>query len=279
MSQNELALQRDSESGLMVLDLDPEDSNIGYENQTEADRKKVWLKQLQGSSSECKNKNRVEGAQPGHFYHTGTGRLFKDGVEIICCITESCFVEWKPDGGGFVGKHRADSPKVKEAEDHSEEKGIWPWVTPKTKNKLIDTRYMYILCPGETDDAPWEFATFSVSMSKMDPYQSFMADAWRYRALNSAGDRVKVPLPMFRIKLTSFDTESNGQEYSGLKMEAAVDNDLDKYLISKTDPRYIAAVAINEAFKTGEIKVDLASENKDDVRDADFELIDGKEAF
>lgn len=276
MSQNELALERDSESGLVLLDLDPEDSNIGYENQTEDDRSKVWLKQLQGSSSECKNKNRVEGAQPGHFYHTGNGRLFKDGVEIICCTTEACYVEWKPDGGGFVSRHRADSAKCREAEAHSEPKGIWPWQLPNG-NKMVDTRYMLVLCPGETDDAPWEFANFSISMSKLPPYREFMARPHRYRAITPAGKKVKVPLPMFRIKLSSFDTESNGQEYSGLKMEAAVNDDLDDSMIAKTDPRYIEAVAINEAFTTGDFTVDPSSESG--AKDVDFELIDGKEAF
>lgn len=270
---NDLALPRDEESGLVVLDIAPEDSKIGYENQSSDDRSKVWLKHLQGTSAECKNKNRVAGAVPGDFYHTGTGRLFKGEVEIIICTTKPCFVEWKPNGQGFVGHTQKGSAKWLEAKRNGDETGVFPWKL-NNGNDLVDTRYLMILCPGETDSSPWEFATFSVASSKMKPYKQFMDDVWRFRVVNGAGKKVRVPLPMVRVKLTSFDDEGPSGEFSNIRIEAAVDDDISKSLLAPTDPRFIAAKEIARAFNEGEIQVDFESEHRD------VEVIDSRgEAF
>lgn len=260
---NDIVLSKDEETGLVVLDLAPEDGDLGYENQTADDRKRVWLKQLQGSSAECKNRNRVEGAVPGDFYHTGTGRLFKDSVEIIICTTESCFVEWKPNGGGFVGRVAKGSAKWLEAKRNSEETGIFPWRL-ENGNILQDTRYLMVLCPGETDSAPWEFAVFSISSSKFSAYKTFMDRAWRSRIMNAAGEKIRTPLPLIRVKLSSFDDEGQNQEFSNLKMEAAVDDDISKSLLSPSDPRFLLGKEIAKKFNAGEVTIDYSSESHDE---------------
>lgn len=269
----------DKATGLVVMDISEEESEFGYENQSSEDRSKVWLKQLQSLSKECK-RGRVKDAKEGMFFHTGTGRLFEDGVEIVVCVTDNAYVEWKPKGAGFVGRGKKGDNKYVEAKRNGEETGAFPWPLDNG-NLYVDTRYMMVLCPGATDADTWEFGTFSISSTKMKPYLKIMDDCWRHRVLNKAGKKVRPPLASFRIVMKSFDDGEVGREHSGLIMEFAVDNDINKSMRPKTDPLYIAANLIREEYLEGALRVDASSETvaEPGVRDADFELIDGKEAF
>lgn len=276
---SDLALKRDKESGLVIMDISDEESEFGYENQSSDDRSKVWLKQLQSLSKECK-RGRVKDAKEGMFYHTGTGRLFEDGVEIVVCVTDNAFVEWKPKGAGFVSRGKKGDAKWIEAKKNGDETGAFPWPLDNG-NLYVDTRYMMVLCPGAMDADPWEFGTFSISSTKMPPYKEIMDKCWRHRVLNKEGKKVRPPLSSIRMIMKSFDDGEVGREHSGLIMEFAVDNDIDKSLRLGTDPLYIAANKIREEYLEGTLKVDASSETGDEpgVRDADFELIDGKAAF
>lgn len=281
---SDLALKKDEESGLVLADYG--DTGVdGFEGQTEDDRSKVWLKLLQGTSPQCKGKNKIAEARPGMFYHTGTGRLFdgEKGVEIIILLTRSCYVEWKPKGGGYVGEHEKGSDVYEKARAFSDERGIFPLQIPTETedgvvagNVLKDTRYVYILSPGRTDESPWEFASLAIDSTKLKPYKRMMDRLWRFRVLNAQGKEVRPPMFAVKLRLVSFDDEANGQEFSGLRFEAANDDDLSQSLLTPDSELFKAASKIALALNTGDIEVDHSS--IDEGRADNDEVIDN-EAF
>ena len=254
--KTELAIKRDEETGLVVMDIPSELAGRGTEQLTSEDRSIAWLKLLQGGSPEIKSsRTRVEGASPGMFYNSATGDLFND-VEITICTTERQFTEWTPEdkGGGFVGKHDAASPIVREAIAYSKQEDIWPIRRPNG-NELIDTRYLYVLA-GEATEA----AVFAISSKKLKTYKNLMARIHNFRVLNSAGERVQPPLCAIRILCSSFDDSAKGHDFSNLTLEPAVDNDLAKSLLPMDDPRVKIGLQVADDFDNSRLKVDYAGE-------------------
>lgn len=48
----------------------------------------------------------------GHFYNSLTGEDYGNSVELIVCHFDKMWVEWKPNQGGFVGRHPIGSIPV-----------------------------------------------------------------------------------------------------------------------------------------------------------------------
>ena len=263
---DELAIKRDEETGLVVMDIPSEFEGIGSEQLGADDRTVPWFKILQGGSPEIKSANsRVEGAQPGMFYNSATGDLFSgdEGVEITICTTERKFVEYAPKdkGGGFIGKHEPGSPVVREAEAHSKLNDIWPIERPN-KNRIVDTRYLYVLV-GDC----LEPAVMAISSSKLknfkNSYKEKMSIYHRCRVKNSNGDKVKPPLCMIRFIVKSFDDVGKGEDFSNLKMFFAVDDNINKSIRSFDDPIVKLGIQVAEDFNNSNIQVDYAEERVD----------------
>lgn len=265
MSKKELGVVQRSESGLVLSDLDEADAGMGFENQTSDDRSTPWFKLLQSGSPECKNKNRVEGALPGMFFNQSTKELFPaEGVEVTICTTERVFVEWKPDGAGFAGRHEKNSKVYYEAKNYSAAEGFWPWRLPNG-NELVETVNLYLLIPSKNGIEP---VVMPISSTKFKTYSDLMDKFDRYRVELSNGKLVKPPMCIHRIKLSSFDDEGKGNEFSGLLMEGAANNNLDEGMLKKDDPRYIAGKLLAQQFKEGKVEVDYDAEKGDDTEGA-----------
>ena len=101
-----------------------DDAGGGFENQDEDDYQIPFLIVLQKGSPQCDPDNAAydKDAAPGMFMNTVSEELY-DEVTIVGAITEHCFTEWKPDRGGFVGKHAKNSDVVKLAKEQSEKFG------------------------------------------------------------------------------------------------------------------------------------------------------------
>lgn len=54
-----------------------------------------------------------EGKVPvGHFYNSISGKDYGDNIDVVVCHFEKVWVEWKPNAGGFVGRHPVGSLDV-----------------------------------------------------------------------------------------------------------------------------------------------------------------------
>lgn len=50
--------------------------------------------------------------EAGHFYNSLTGEDLGTKLELVCCQFQKAWVEWKPNNGGFVGRHLPGSIEV-----------------------------------------------------------------------------------------------------------------------------------------------------------------------
>lgn len=48
----------------------------------------------------------------GHFYNSISGKDYGDKIKVIVCHFQKMWVEWKPNAGGFVGRHEIGSIPV-----------------------------------------------------------------------------------------------------------------------------------------------------------------------
>jgi hypothetical protein len=97
---------------------------------------------LQSNSPQAKkgDPNRIDGAEAGDFWlRNATVIKGEEGLLFQNCYFDKDFVEWQPDRGGFVGRHR-DMPAdaVKEVDPSNENKITW---VRSNGNEVVETRY------------------------------------------------------------------------------------------------------------------------------------------
>jgi hypothetical protein len=99
---------------------------------------------LQAGSPQVKkgDPSRIEGAEAGDFWlRNATDPIIKgeDGLLFQHCYFDKDFVEWQPNRGGFVARHR-DMPDdvTKEVDPNNENKIIW---VRTNGNEVVETRY------------------------------------------------------------------------------------------------------------------------------------------
>lgn len=128
---------------------------------------------LQSGSPQVKRKDEkyVEGAQEG-FIFDNTTQLAIDGdvgIEVIPCFFEPAEVEWRPDRGGFVQKHPADTPLKSQVRPVANDDGKVELKLPNG-NILTETKYFYCwyrprVAEGEPNPYSWEMGVIGMSSS------------------------------------------------------------------------------------------------------------------
>jgi hypothetical protein len=51
----------------------------------------------------------IEGAEEGDFFNTVTREVYKGGFEFVCLDYKHMYIEWRPNRGGFAGRHDAEN--------------------------------------------------------------------------------------------------------------------------------------------------------------------------
>jgi hypothetical protein len=99
---------------------------------------------LQSNSPQAKkgDPNRIDGAEAGDFWLRNAAEPIIKGEEGLLfqhCYFDKDFVEWQPNRGGFVARHR-DMPDdaVKEVDPSNENKITW---VRSNGNEVVETRY------------------------------------------------------------------------------------------------------------------------------------------
>src|SRR4030066_1543838 len=103
-----------SDTKKKAVDFLEEIAGQGTENIAMDDMKTPFLVILQQNSPQCVKGNSayVKGAEAGFFFNSLTQKIYGPEIEFIplCVIKE--WLEWKPNRGGFAGKHAPNSVKV-----------------------------------------------------------------------------------------------------------------------------------------------------------------------
>jgi len=145
------------------------DSGSGSENVTAQDMAIPIISILQANSPQCKRSDPkyIEGAHEGCLYNNVTESLEGDeehGITVVPCFFEKVFIEWKPNRGGFVAIHPANTPlrdQIKMVKN-SEGKDV---PTLPSGNNLIETDQHYVLVLKR--DGSFEAAVIAMSSSAL----------------------------------------------------------------------------------------------------------------
>lgn len=99
--------------GMSVEDL-MSDAGAGSENVSAENMAIPIICILQGNSPQVKKSDPkyIPGSTEGDLYNNVTNQVYKgeDGIRVVPCFFEKVFIEWRPNRGGFVAAHGADTP-------------------------------------------------------------------------------------------------------------------------------------------------------------------------
>jgi hypothetical protein len=238
------------------------DDPTGFEGQTAADKSIPLITVLQELSPAVKKKHEdyVEGAEEGMLFNTATQELYdgEEGLVFAPACTVHTFLEFVPraKGGGFVGRHEANSEVVLKAKAESATFGKY---FTAEGNELNETFEVYAVIQGneEAGTAP-VLCVIPFSSTKIKAYRK-----WNTRCGSTVppGQHRAAPLYANLTVLKTFATKNSaGQDYYGVTLSAAVGGDKFKSLLPKTDPLFELARDFCVMVQSGE-KVAAAPED------------------
>ena len=182
-----------------------QDSGAGLEGTRPEERKPSFLYLLQ-TTAKAVNRGMaeyVEGAQPGMFYSTGSGRLF-EAFEFIPLKRETTYVEWIPveEGGGFVGSHNPDSDFVRQY--IRSDKDRFRKIETDDGHQLVQTQTIYALGgpPGFSAIEDAELVAIPFTSIKIRHYTSWF-DAVKRLVYSGPNGPVRPDIYRHRWLLTS----------------------------------------------------------------------------
>lgn len=144
------------------------DAGAGSSNITAEDMQTPIISILQSNSPQCKRSDGkyIQGATEGMLYNNVTNEVYdgEKGISIVPCFFEKVFIEWKPDRGGLVAIHDAntslkDQIKMVMTADGKEVP------TLPNGNNLIETNQHYVLIVQE--DGNFEPAVLAMASSAL----------------------------------------------------------------------------------------------------------------
>jgi len=207
-----------------------------------------FLKILQGLSPECQGEEAK--GRPGMIANSATGEIYsgKDGIVLTLAEIGHAFLAWKPDRGGFAGRHDPRSAVVQHAQK-TQEFGEW---TDDKGNTLDDTFEMYVIV--ENDGQPDDWAILSFSRTKIKAYKAYMSRVGKIRV--GPGRQQVPPLFAHRFRLTTQLVTNDQGSYYVPVLTPAVDNDVSKSLLRPDDPRFQAGKMFAQIIREGTFRVD-----------------------
>jgi hypothetical protein len=257
--KDENALATNKGGGALAPKFDyGEDAGGGWEGTSSDDFTIPFLAILQSGSPQCKKKGAeyIEGAEEGMLLNTATGEIYSgdDGVEIVPCLTQHLFVEWKNrqnDGGGFVAIHSLDSKVVADAKAASKQFGKYTVpVEDGVDHDLVETFYMYaLLVQGEDVITP---CMISFSSTKIKPYKGIMTPLRQVKG--------QPPLFAYVLKVTTVAEKNAKGDFYNFKVVPANGSAVDS-LIAPDDPRFLAGKEFKATVASGKAKVDHGGGN------------------
>lgn len=206
----------------------------------------IYILQSNSPQVQKKGENYVEGAEAGFIWFRGTKDVVSgdDGIPVVPCHFEKCWIEWMPDRGGFVGRHGADRPAgaVQKTDPQNPKKKFWAL---PNGNHVVETRE-HVVIVLDVFDRPMPFvipmsgsghgasrAWMTLQNRKVVPGTDLKAPAYGY---------------IYRMKL-QFRTNDQGDWFM---WDVQDENDVPTQL---TDPAvYRLARQIEADFSSGKLK-------------------------
>lgn len=132
----------------LSMDFLAADAGGGQQNITAQDTATPLLTLLQANSPQCKKSDPkyIAGAVEGSIYNNVTSEVYdgEKGLTVVQCYFEKVYIEWRPNRGGFVAIHSADTPLKTQTvlKENAEGKTV---PTLPNGNILTETNQHYVL--------------------------------------------------------------------------------------------------------------------------------------
>jgi hypothetical protein len=239
-----------------------EDAGQGFENQTMADRKLPIIELLQSNSPEVvESRGKV---YAGQFRNTVTGEIYEE-VFFVPAITDNAWTEWigRDDGGGFRGRHPINAKIVRDAIARNDGRAIGKLVVPqpadpKTQkpqpnHELVEGFEIYAILYSKAGEV-LGFCMIPFTSTKIKVYKAWNSAIGNF-APTIGGKKLnpgQVPLFAHRVKMTSeVETKATNTYMIPVLSPAEGGDDLKNSLLSKNDPRYMAAKKLHDDVLAG----------------------------
>jgi hypothetical protein len=210
--------QQDQSTAVRTLE---DDDAAGFEGMTQEDFNIPFITILQKTSPQVDEDSgsRIEGAKAGMFYNTVTGELYdgKLGIKFVPCHRDHLFVEWIPrdDGGGFVGTHKPEDPKVVALRTEQGKFTKLEMDAGGESHDLVETFYVYGILVRE--DGGQEYGVLSFSSSQIKAYKNWMTTA-RNQTVMEGNRRITVPLFGHVYRITTIPQENKKGSWQGFRV-------------------------------------------------------------
>jgi hypothetical protein len=257
------------------------DASAGFENQTAADRSIPFLGILQDLSPIVKPRDPayIKGAEAGMLLITAMNRIIsgEKGIVFIPVLTEHVFSEWKPNRGGYVGRHAIDAPIVLKAQGKAKDRKL----KTDDDNDLTETFYVYGLGFEPKVDLTKERPTSVAEIidlndegipmiapfvsTKITPYKRINTQISMFKLPGIPFPHNQPPLWAFALWLrTKLESRDSGDSFNYLIEPAPAGNIEQSKLVPRFRapgeewPAYRAAKQFYEAIRGNKVKVDFS---------------------
>lgn len=151
-----MAKQNNNKEKLGYLD---EHAEEGFENLDSTDFVVPFLRILQKLSPQVDPDapEHVKGAKPGMFFNTVNNKLYGNVLELIPITFKKVWLEWLPERGGLVNRHKPYSIKV----DTSH---FTKWTVQGGVNIISECLLFYCLIIDHIEDGPIVFSLSSTGI-------------------------------------------------------------------------------------------------------------------
>lgn len=184
----------------------------GLEDLDSSDRSVPFIKVLEKNSPEIET---VEGAKPGMFINTATGKLY-NSIRFVPATREHLFVEWVPidNGGGLVASYGLQEAISQWAKTQRGK------IKLKNGNDLVETFYLYgILLPEEGEDDEPMPVVISFTSTRIKAYKSIVNRSDSIMLRGASGRKFKAPWFCHVWRLTTEKKVDGNQSWYIYKAE------------------------------------------------------------
>lgn len=256
-TKTEVAIQEPKKEALpaifgegLSLDDIAQDSGHGLQNVSAQDLATPLLYVLQSNSGQVKRSDGryIDGAIEGQIFNNVTMELIdgSKGIIVVPCFFEKVFIEWKPDRGGFVAIHTADTDlrdKIKIVTDKSGKQ----IPTIPNGNSLVETNQHYVLVLHE--DGSFEAAVIPMTSSFLKASRTWNSLQKKVVLSNSKGQPFIAPSYYSTYKMTTKSRTKD--QYSWYVWNIEPNGPV------ATKEVYEAGRALERAVSSGKVKVKM----------------------
>jgi hypothetical protein len=218
----------------------------------------VYILQSNSPQVQKKGENYVQDAEDGMIWFRGSKVVVSgdDGIPVVPCHFDKCWIEWQPDRGGFVGRHKDKPANAVQKTDPANPKKKF-WALPNG-NHVVETRE-HVVIVLDVFERPMPFV-IPMSGSGHGASRAWMTLMNRKVV---PGTDLKAPSYgfIYRMKL-QFRTNDQGDWFM---WDVIDENDEPTQL---TDPNvYRLARQIEADFSSGKLKADQMTGDQVDDRE------------